>query len=91
MKFFDISNKSACHSSIFFKSQKADCLSFGGLTIALTGGILTVEDVIAELSALTFHLLAPEVLVVVLPSNDFKAGTFGKTFFSGDDARFPTN
>ena len=45
----------------------------------MTSGILTVEDVIAELSALTFHLLAPEVLVVVLPSNDFKAGTFGKT------------
>ena len=40
-----------------------------------------MEDVIAELSALTFHLLAPEVLVVVLPSNNFKAGAFGKTFF----------
>ena len=38
-----------------------------------------MEDVIAELSALTFHLLAPEVVVVVLPSNNFKAGIFGKT------------
>ena len=91
MNVFDIIKKSAILPFFYKKNQKADCLCFGGLTIALTGGILTVEDVIAELSALTFHLLAPEVLVVVLPSNDFKAGTFGKTFFSGDDARFPTN